>query len=47
MTDELRLFQFLDINETLLIGHCHLEHLYSMTLASRTSILDLQTWKDF
>ena len=36
MADELRSFQFLDINETQYIGHCHLEHSYSMTLASRT-----------
>ena len=36
MADELRSFQFLDINETQLIDQCHLEHSYSMKLASRT-----------
>ena len=36
MADELCSFQFLDINETQQIGQCHLEHLYSTTLASRT-----------
>ena len=36
MADELRSFQFLDINETQKIGQCHLEHTYSMTLASPT-----------
>ena len=33
MADERRSFQFLDINETQKIGHCHLEHSHSMTLA--------------
>ena len=40
MADELLWFQFLDINKTKLIDHCHLEHSYGMTLASRTKRSD-------
>ena len=31
----IRSFQYLDVNNTQLIGHWHLEHSYDMTLTSR------------
>ena len=34
MAEELCSFQFLDITKTQLMGNCHLEHPYGMTLAS-------------
>ena len=35
MADELRSFQYLDINKTQWIGHWNLEHSYGMTLTPR------------
>ena len=35
MADGFRSFQFLDINETQLIGHWHLDYSYNTTLAHR------------